>query len=123
MQQSAQKNQQFDANSASSDPQFQQNFNQQYADLNVQDFSGYTDYVNPFTEYIRGLYLMTAGADESDFEQGAAVLRRVAGMLKNNPYIAQDAVLADQIASGHKADPPMTYVIFEAGMAAIAGSN
>jgi hypothetical protein len=115
-QQAAQKNQQFDASAASNDPQFQQNFNQQYSDLNVQDLSGYTNYVNPFTEYLRGVYFMTDGADASDFEQGAAILRRVAGMLKDNPYIQQDAVLADQIAGGHK-QTPTTYVILEAGLA------
>lgn len=110
------QNSQFDLDSARSDPQFQQNYNQQYADLNVEDLSSYTDYVNPFTEYLRGLYFMYAGEDSSDLEQGATAMRRVAGLIKGNTYVEQDAVLADQIANGQKA-PPTTYVIYEAGLA------
>ena len=114
-QQSGQQDQ-FDVDAAKKDPQFQQQFNQDYADLNVQDLSAYADFVNPFTEYVHGLFLVYAGVDSSDAEKGATTMRRVAGLVKGNPYVAQDAVTADKIANG--AQPtPTTYVIYEAGEA------
>ncbi|MGA2442339.1 MAG: hypothetical protein ABSH08_15405, partial [Tepidisphaeraceae bacterium] len=111
-----QDNSQFDENAASKDPQFLYNFNRQYAPLNAPDLSGYSDYVNPFSEYLRGLYLMTDGANPGEREQAVSVLRHVAEMVKDNPYIAQDAELAGQVASGFPV-PPTTYVIFETGLA------
>jgi hypothetical protein len=111
-------NSQFDENAASKDPQFLQSFNDQYAPLNLPDLNGYPDYVNPFSEYLFGLYLMTDGANSSDRARGASVLKDLAESVKGNRCIEQDAELAEQIARGEPVHlRPTTYVIFETGLA------
>jgi hypothetical protein len=98
------------------DSDFKSQFDKQYHDLNVQDLSGYQDYINPFTEYVHGLFMIYAGVDSADLESGATQLRKTAGLIAGNHYVEQDAVLADQIASGHRVTA-MTYVLYEAGTA------
>lgn len=111
-----QNSDQYDVSQAENDPQFQASMQQQYSDLNVKNLSAYADYVNPFTEYLRGVYLMAAGVDSSDLEGAATALRKTAGLISGNDYVKEDAVLADNVASG-KPIPPTTYVIFETGLA------
>jgi uncharacterized protein len=106
----------YDVSQAQNDPQFQSSMNQQYSALNVKDLSAYSNYVNPFTEYMRGIYLMAAGVDASDLEKAATALRRAAGLMKGNDYLLQDAALAEKVANGGHIDPT-TYVVFETGLA------
>ncbi|HUB27671.1 MAG TPA: hypothetical protein VL992_19760 [Tepidisphaeraceae bacterium] len=106
----------YDVSQAQSDPQFQASMNQQYSALNVKDLSAYANYVNPFTEYMRGVYLMADAEDASDLEKAATALRRAAGLMKGNAYLLQDAQLAEKLANGGHIDPT-TYVVFETGLA------
>jgi hypothetical protein len=76
----------------------------------------YGNYVNPFCDYVQGLYFMGAALDQSDKERAATAFKRAASMEPENPYIKQDIADADSVANGHKL-PPVTYVIFETGMA------
>ena len=111
---------QYDTDQATNDPTFQQGLQQNYANLNVQNLSAYSNYVNPFTEYMRGLYLTCGGVDASDLEKGATALRRAAGLISDNVYIKQDAVMAEKVANGGHIDPT-TYVVLEAGLAPARG--
>ena len=76
----------------------------------------YGDYVNPFCDYVQGMYFMGAALDQSDRERAATAFKRAASMEPGNPYIRQDIADADNAANGQKL-PPVTYVIFETGMA------
>ena len=114
--QQAAKDHNTDVNQTLNDPTFKSTLDQQYADLNAQDMTAYQDYVNPFTEYLHGLFLTYAGEDNADVSDGAAALRKTAELIGNNDYVKADAVLADQIANGKHVNP-MTYVIYEAGVA------
>lgn len=96
--------------------QFRGVLKQHYADLEAEDFSAYADYVNPFTEYIQGLFLMYAAADSSDLEQAATAMRRAAGMARDNDFVQQDMALAEKLANGSLAEP-ITYVLAETGLA------
>jgi uncharacterized protein len=107
-----QLNSYFNEDAASQDPQFLQSYDRQYGPLKQQDLSGYSDYFNPFSEYLYGLYWMMEGATADERKQAAPVLKRVAE-ITDNAYIAQDAGLA---ARGDPV-PSTTYVIFEAGIA------
>jgi uncharacterized protein len=111
-----QKRSDYDVDRAENDPKFKQQMDTDYSDVQTEDLSAYKDYVNPFTEYLRGLYLMAAGGDASDLEQAATAMRRVAGMVRDNSYVAEDMQLADAVANG-KPIEPTTYVIYEAGLA------
>ena len=104
-----------DVNKSIDDPQTQARLSQAYAGLN--ELAAYEDYVNPFAEYLQGLYFLHAGVDGSDIERGRTALRKTAALVPDNSFISQDAELADQIASAAAPRPKLTYVIFETGLA------
>lgn len=87
---------------------------EQYGDLD--QYAVYGDYVNPFAEFLQGLVFVWAGADAEERERGLKALTRVAGMVPENPYIAEDIQTAEALILG-KDVPGVTYVIFEAGLA------
>lgn len=75
------------------------------------------DYVNPFTEFLHGLYFLFAGRSADDLESGRHAFMRVAAMIgQDNPFIAQDLEMAERIVAGGQR-PTLTYVIFETGRA------
>lgn len=78
------------------------------------------DYVNPFTTWLHGIYFLNTGTDGSDFERAKVSLARVAEMYPENPYIAEDLECA-KANTPEKA--PLTYVIFESGLAPIIGED
>jgi len=102
----------FDVDRTMDDPKFQKELESHYADL--PDLEAHAVYVNPFAEYLQGLFFLYAG-DAEDREVGRTALRNAAGMI-NNPYVKQEAVRAEQVASTGRIQP-MTYVIFETGLA------
>lgn len=102
---------------AENDPKFQaQMSGTNYASLN--DLKAYTDYVNPFTVYLDGLYFMANATDASDLERAHKSFERVAGFLGDNQYIKEDLASVDGLIAG-KTLVPTTYVIFETGCAPV----
>jgi hypothetical protein len=95
------------------DPFAQASLQSAYAGL--EQLAVYEDFVNPFAEYLQGLFFLHAAADGSDVERGRVALRKAAAIVQSNDFLHQDAILADQIASGARVDP-ITYVIFETGI-------
>jgi len=81
----------------------------------LQDLRATKNYVNPFADYLQGIYFLSSGVDASDRERAAVAFKRVAGMMPNNPYVAQDVEEAERVANG-AALAPITYVIFETGL-------
>jgi len=104
----------YDTGKAQQDEKFKASIESQYGDLD--GFAAYADYVNPFGELVQGLYFAAAGVDGNDHERARVSLRRLKGMVPENPYVGQDLDLAEQVAEG-KPYPPMTYVIFATGTA------
>lgn len=82
----------------------------------LQDMRASTNYVDPFCDYLQGIYFLASGLDGSDRERAAVAFKRVAGMMPNNAYVTQDVVEAEKVANG-AAMQPTTYVIFETGLA------
>lgn len=99
------------------DPKVKASLKKQYDDL--PNTTGLDDYVNPFSEYLHGLYFsFAAGTDASDHEQGRVAIRKVASLLPNNPFVDEDVAAAEAVANGSP-PPPVTYVFFETGTASI----
>jgi hypothetical protein len=65
---------------------------------------------------VHGVFLLSCAQDASDRENAVTSFKRVAGMVKDNPYIAQDLESAQAAAAG-KPLGPTTYVFFESGSA------
>ena len=101
-----------DVNRTMSDPSFRARTNDLCGPL--PDNSAKAVYANAFAEYLQGIFLLHAG-DAADHEVGRAALRNTLSMV-DNEYVRQDVELAERITSGQPV-PPMTYVIFETGIA------
>ena len=101
---------------AENDPKFQSQMAGTYT--NLDNLKAYTDYVNPFTVYLDGLYFMANAADASDLERAHKSFERVAGFLGDNQYIKQDLATVDNLINT-KPLVPTTYVIFETGCAPV----
>ena len=80
-----------------------------------EGFKSYANYVNPFTVYLHGLYLLHAGVSDSDLEQARKSLNRVIEVAGSNKCVQADLQLAE---NGLNNLTPTTYVIFETGQAA-----
>jgi len=99
---------------AQQDPKFQASLERHYG--NLSKYRAYAVYVNPFTEWLQGLYFLSNAADGSDRERARKSLQRVAGMLPNNTFVQEDYALAERVVRGEPL-PELTYVIFATGTA------
>ncbi len=78
------------------------------------------DYVNPFATWLHGIYFLHAGTDGADVERARVSLSRAAEMYPQNNYVAEDLADAER---GVPADEPLTYVVFESGLAPTVGTT
>ena len=86
----------------------------------LQEWQVYKDFVNPYTDYLHGLYFMLASQDKEDFGKARQSMRRVRGMAPNNQAVKTDYRVVDNLRRGrwrkHKLNPAV-WVIFENGEA------
>ncbi len=85
----------------------------------LAEWQVYPDFVNPYTDYLHGLYFMLGGADKDDLGKARDSLRRVAGMNPKNPAVKTDLQVVDNLIRGkwrkQKLNPAV-WVIFENGL-------
>ncbi len=80
-----------------------------------QGFQAYSDFANPFTTYLSGLFLLMAAEDHSDIDTGLLSLKRAQAMVPENPYIPDDITMGENLAKGIHPSP-MVYVLYEGGI-------
>jgi uncharacterized protein len=102
---------------AQNDPKFQAQI--ENVSTNLNHLKAYTDYVNPFTVYLDGLFFMATAADGSDLERARKSFQRVAEMAPDNPYLKQDLAMVDGLINNGRLPGPTTFVIFETGCAPV----
>ncbi|UYV12635.1 MAG: hypothetical protein NCW75_15250 [Phycisphaera sp.] len=100
---------------AASDPRLASATRERYGDL--EQFEAYAEFANPYVDMLRAVYLLGVAESASDFDVARNLMRRVAGMAPDNPYILEDLDLADKLAQGEIDRPNMVYVFFETGLA------
>jgi hypothetical protein len=88
----------------------------QDTDPDLLNLQPYANFVNPFSDYLQGIFFLAAAEDSSDRERASTAFKRAASMVRDNPYLKQDVAEADRVANGMKLTP-VTYVIFETGTA------
>lgn len=104
----------YDVSRAKQDRRFQASVEAQYAGLSK--YRAYADYVNPFTEWLQGIYYMAEAADDSDLERARKSMERVLGMVPDNPYLKEDVETIEEVSRGGPV-PATTYVVFATGTA------
>lgn len=88
---------------------------EQYDEL--RQYRAYADYVNPFAEWLAGLYFTVAGVGGSDLERGRLHLSRAAGMVTlDNHHVQADLAMAEAVIAGEPMEPTV-WVVFETGRA------
>lgn len=75
------------------------------------DAQPYSDYVNPFSVLLDGLYFANCSTGSADFERARVSFKRVTEMAPGNPYVKEDLAEADAARS----PAGITYVLFETG--------
>ncbi|WP_421863198.1 COG3014 family protein [Motiliproteus sp.] len=92
----------------------------------LEGWKVYPDYVNPYTDYMHGLYFLLGSQDKSDFGKSRQSLRRVSGMMPDNKSVATDLMVVDNLQKGkwrkHKLNPAV-WVVFENGQAPVIEEN
>jgi len=108
----------YDAQQAQQDERFQQQKQDAYAELeqDVQKYAAYSNYVNPYAQFVRGLFLMSCGYDAADAQNAQTIFSTLRGMVPDTTYVDQDAALAQAVSRGGSM-PSMTYVLLETGRA------
>lgn len=101
---------------AEQSPEFQSQL--QTANAGINDIKLYSDYVNPFTVYLDGIYFMANAMDGSDLERAHKSLARTVSCVPGNKYVEQDLAALNNLMNGRPLSPT-TYVIFETGCAPI----
>jgi len=108
------KKQDIDTEKIKSDATFSAQWKTNYLDLDEMKF--YADYVNPFAEYLSGLFFMCQPTGGSDLQRARKSFERVLGMIGENKFILQDVQTIEKATTGQPI-PPTTYVFFETGRA------
>lgn len=111
-----QPNQAMDIAKSQEDPKSKAMISQINASLDGR-IQAYGDYVNPFTVFADALFMTACATDQQEQERGAKQFLRVASMVPENPFLKEDAALAEEIAAGRAKLEKTTYVIFESGEA------
>lgn len=102
--------------STEKNPQFQRSVQSVFEPL--KSLSPYAEYVNPFTVWLDGIFFLAQAQDLSDLERARKSLQRALAFVPDNPFVKQDLDACEARLRG-EALPPLTYVIFETGQAAI----
>ncbi|MDI9408523.1 MAG: hypothetical protein QM523_04695 [Candidatus Pacebacteria bacterium] len=91
-----------------------------YAELESK--AGYAPFVNPFTSYIRGVFLLSTAVTTGEFENAISDLRSVKEMVGGNSVIDADLKFATAKVEGKNSDKRV-WVIFENGQSPILVEN
>lgn len=86
----------------------------------VNHWTGYGNFVNPYATYLSGLYFCTNGEMKSDYNKCNTMLKRVKGMVPKNSYLQLDTAMSRDFARGRKTSKyrkPTVWIIFENGLA------
>ncbi|MEM1208854.1 MAG: hypothetical protein AAGI54_06250 [Planctomycetota bacterium] len=83
----------------------------------VANLTPYTDFVNPFTETLRGIVFLHAPADSADHENARFALDRALGLVPGQTYLAEDLADAAALAQQGTPPPPSTHAFLFAGTA------
>lgn len=85
----------------------------------LERWNGYTNYMNPYTTYLSGLFFMTNSQNNSDYENASTYMRRAYGMAPTNNFVKSDLQQAEKLANLQKNDKDKyVWVIYENGMVA-----
>jgi len=116
------KDSNYDVNKTLSDPVAHKKLQQIYGNdykKNTSAMEAKALYVNPFADWLSGVFFMNKAIDNSEKEKAASFLRFASEMTANkSQFILSDLKIAEDFADGKiQKLPDVTYVIYESGIA------
>ncbi len=78
----------------------------------LYEFKAYPDFVNPFTNYMAGVFFNLVG----DHTKATTFIKEAYGMVDDNTYIAEDMTVTEKILDGQGQLKDTVWVIFENGL-------
>ncbi|MCJ8331724.1 MAG: hypothetical protein HRT89_04650 [Lentisphaeria bacterium] len=93
---------------------YKEKLSAQYA--NLEDYSAYAVYVNPFTVYLDGLLNLASYEDASDLERAKKNFERVGSMLGSPASLKTEIALVEKFYKNEKTEP-LVFIIVEHGLA------
>lgn len=103
------------ADQARENPKFKGELDTNYAVM--ETIKPYADYVNPFTEYLNGVFFAHLGEGATDMERSRKSFERTLNLIGENKFVKADFDMMDERAKGGSAQA-VSYVVFETGSAA-----
>ena len=76
-------------------------------------FEAYPDFINPFTTYLAGIFALS----EREYGKAYSLLKEAAGMVPDNPTVAEDFKMAADALNGHPVRTRHVWIIYENGLA------
>jgi len=102
----------YDVGRAAHSPEVRSQIDWQYDDMRHQ-FRPYSNYLNPFTQLLTGIFFLARAQDPSELEQARFCFRSVIGMVGENRYLKEDLSASE---SGGL-EEGVTYLLVESGLA------
>lgn len=78
----------------------------------LYEFKAYPDFVNPFTNYMAGVFFNLIG----DHTKAATFVKETYGMVSDNTYVADDLAVTEKVLDGQAELKNTVWVIFENGL-------
>ncbi len=91
-------------------PEVDKILNEKYPNLNA--FEAYPDFVNPFTNYLAGVFFNLV----DDPQKATTFIKEAYGMVGDNEYVQEDMVATEKVLDGQGEIKDTVWVIFENGM-------
>jgi hypothetical protein len=107
----AQDNVSFDVDKTANNPQIDAMIAKSYPLIN--QFKAYPDFINPFTNYMAGIFFAT----QKDYTKSSGILKEVYGMSSDSEAIKSDFVKVENILNGKKEKFNNVWVIYANGLA------
>lgn len=79
---------------------------------NLDRYEVYSDFVNPFANYLAGLFFYLEG----DYSKSVDLMKEAAGMISDNQYVISDLRMVESVAFENQARGSNVWVIFENGL-------
>jgi len=106
-----QSNISLDVSKTLKNPQISNMVASKYPALNT--YQVYPDFVNPFTNYMAGIFFATQG----DYKKSYSILKEVNKMVPNSKAIEKDLTMVNNILDGKRAKENNVWVIYANGLA------
>jgi len=103
----------YDVKANVENPQTQVLLTEKYPSL--YEFEAYPDFINPFTTYLAGVFFNLV----DDHSKAVDLLKESYGMVQDNPYMAEDLSVTENILDGQGKLENTVWLIFENGLGPI----